>query len=94
MSQKIDPRLPRFTLGLGVISGHSHKFYPMDALPRGGVIEDQWRGRRLRVERPLSDGVPFARWDGSADAPMQLLSRWYGFSFTYPDCEIYAAPEG
>lgn len=20
---------------------------------------------------------------------MQLLSRWYGFSFTYPNCEIY-----
>ncbi len=94
MSQKIDPRLPRFTQGLGVISEHTGKFYPMDAIPRGGAIEDQWRGQRLWVERALSDGLPFARWNDSTDPPMQLLSRWYGFSFTYPDCEIYIAPTG
>ena len=51
MSQRIDPRLPRFTQGLGVILGHTSKFYPMDAIPRGGAIEDRWDGRPLRVER-------------------------------------------
>ena len=23
------------------------------------------------------------------DRPLQLFTRWYGFSFTFPDCELY-----
>ena len=93
MSQPIDPRLPPFTQGLGVLSADDSKFYPMDTVPRGGAIDDRWRGRPLRVERAAADGVPFARWHDGTDSPMQLLSRWYGFSFTYPDCGIYRVPK-
>jgi hypothetical protein len=28
-------------------------------------------------------------WADTGEQPMQLLSRWYGFSFTYAGCEIY-----
>ncbi len=90
MRQKIDPRLPEGEQGLGVIGENDQgKFYPMRALPKGGAVDDVWQGRRLRIERNGLDGVPFARWLDDEGAPMQLLSRWYGFSFTYPDCPIF-----
>ncbi|GJM42913.1 MAG: hypothetical protein DHS20C20_31950 [Ardenticatenaceae bacterium] len=89
MSQSIDGRLPKDQQGLGVMSeDDSGKFYPMQLLPKGEMVTDVWNGRTLHIERGDIDGVPTARWaDGGQ--PMQLLSRWYGFSFTYPNCDIY-----
>jgi len=94
MSKAVDPRFPLREQGLGVIDGagaYQGKFYPMAAIPKGGQIEDIWQGRALVVTRSEVDGVPRAHWadDAEDDGPMQLLTRWYGFSFTYPDCEIY-----
>ena len=89
MSQEIDPRLPEMTQGLGVTAGYRGKFYPLQAIPKGSYIDDVWQKRPLRIERSELDGVPFARWQDSGEPPMQLLSRWYGFSFTYPKCDIY-----
>lgn len=92
MHREIDPRQPEMAQGLGVIwANNEGKFYPMHLLPKGGQIEDVWNGRVLTIERGEKDGVPFARWKDSNEPPMQLLTRWYGFSFTYPDCEIYEA---
>ena len=52
-------------------------------------IEDELDGQRLRIEIGEVDAVPFAaRSDGSR--PVQLFTRWYGFSLTYPGCEIYS----
>lgn len=87
LSEPIDPRLDKMTQGLGVIVGERAKFYPMRSIVEGG-IEDDWQGRRLHVNRGTLDGVPHARWVGTDEEPMQLLTRWYGFSFTYPNCEI------
>jgi hypothetical protein len=90
MHAEIDPRRPEGEQGLGVLGDNDQgKYYPMQAIPKGGVIEDVWNGRKLRIERNALDGVPFARWIDSNEPPMQLLTRWYGFSFTYPNCEIY-----
>jgi hypothetical protein len=89
MASQIDGRLDKMTQGLGVIVNGRGKFYPMNALPKGQSIEDVWLGRPIRVERGSLDGIPRATWQDSGDSPMQLLSRWYGFSFTYPGCEIY-----
>ena len=36
--------------------------------------------------------APMAVWEDGA-VPVQLLTRWYGFSYSYPDCEIYQAEE-
>jgi len=90
MHKEIDSRLPEGEQGLGLMDDLDHgKFYPVKSIPKGGEIEDEWLGRKLRIERNALDGVPFATWVDTNEAPMQLLSRWYGFSFTYPSCEIY-----
>lgn len=90
MHSEIDPRRPEGEQGLGVIDeADGGKFYPMTLLPKGKVVEDVWNGRKLQIERSAADGVPFARWADSGEPPMQLLTRWYGFAFTYPNCDIY-----
>lgn len=88
LSEPIDPRLDKLTQGLGVIVGKKAKFYPMDRIPANG-IQDDWLDRILCIERGAIDAVPRATWLDIREEPMQLLSRWYGFSFTYPECEIY-----
>lgn len=88
MHKKIDPRLPKLEQGLGVIEGDEARFYPMRDIPAGG-LEDTWGERTLRIRRGELDHVPYAVWEGSEERPMQLLSRWYGFSFTYPRCTVY-----
>ncbi len=84
-----DARLEKMAQGLGVIAKGQGKFYPMAALAKGEALEDVWLDRPLRVERGAVDGVLKATWLDTGELPMQLLSRWYGFAFTYPGCEIY-----
>jgi hypothetical protein len=88
MQTEPDSRLPKLTQGLGVIVNGRAKYYPLERIPFDGV-EERWRNRTLRVELSKIDGSPRAFWKDTKEHPMQLLSRWYGFSFTYPDCEIY-----
>ena len=88
MNEPIDPRLDKLAQGLGVIVGKRAKYYPLERIPADGV-RDHWFGRALCVGREAISGVPHARWQDTDEEPMQLLSRWYGFSFTYPHCEIY-----
>ena len=90
MANVIDPRLPEGEQGLGLMDKDNQaKFYPVNMIPEGGVLEDVWLGRPIRIERNALDGVPKAKWSDNGEEPMQLISRWYGFSFTYPDCAIY-----
>jgi len=88
MSEPMDPRLGKLAQGLGVVLGKKAKYYPMNRIPVNG-LQDDWLHRTLCVKRGGIDGVPHASWLDTGEEPMQLLSRWYGFSFTYPDCEIY-----
>ena len=86
MSGALDPRLQELTQGLGVVVEEEGRFYPMERIPEAGLT-DEWNGRLMRIERRKRDGVPKAEWaDGGT--PMQLLTRWYGFAFTYPGCRI------
>lgn len=89
MSKPIDPRLPKLTQGLGVIVGKRAKYYPMDQIQRGESITDHWEKRIMTVDRSGKDGIPHAAWKDTDEIPMQLLSRWHGFAFTYPNCGIY-----
>ena len=90
MSKAIDGRLPEDEQGLGIIDEQDNgKFYPMRHLPKGQIVTDLWNGRTVLIERGAIDGVPSATWADGSEPPMQLLSRWYGFSFTYPNCDIY-----
>lgn len=84
-----DPRLPENTNGLGVIVEGRARFYPMNALAQG--IDETWNGRAMRIGLGKLDGAPHATWAQDDSRPMQMLSRWYGFSSTFPDCEIYKA---
>lgn len=88
MSEPIDPRLDKLTQGLGVIVEKQAKYYPLNRISANG-LQDHWLGRILSVKRGEVDRVPYANWLDTNEEPMQLLSRWYGFSFTYPQCEIY-----
>ncbi len=82
-----DPRLAAMAHGLGVVLGEVARFYPMELLKQ--PISDQLAGRDLTISVRADDGVPEARWQDDS-LPMQLFSRWYGFSYTYPGCELYA----
>jgi hypothetical protein len=88
ISEPIDSRLDKQAQGLGVVVGKKAKYYPMNRI-HANEIQDDWLNRILRIERGATDGVPHATWQDTGAEPMQLLSRWYGFSFTYPQCEIY-----
>ena len=93
MSAPVDARLDELAQGLGVIVDDQARFYPLDRLPESG-LEDVWGERIMQITRGALDGVPAANWADGKDGeiPMQLLSRWYGFVFTYPGCGI--VPEG
>ena len=82
-----DPRLHETTNGLGVIVEGRARFYPMNTLVQG--IEEDWSGRTMRIGLGELDGAPHATWANDNRRPMQILSRWYGFSYTYPSCELY-----
>jgi hypothetical protein len=92
MQHQPDPRLPDLTQGLGVIVDGRAKYYPLSTIPSNGIV-DRWLSRTLRVECNQNDGVPHAFWNDTSEKPMQLLTRWYGFSFTYPGCEIYTSSD-
>ena len=91
MAGEVDGRLPKMTQGLGVIVDEIGKFYPMSVLEKGESVEDVWLERPLRITRGAIDGVLTAVWLDNDEMPMQLLSRWYGFSFTYIGCDIYGS---
>lgn len=81
-----DNRLDAMVPGLGVTVEGVHRFYPMTTLKN--PVDDEIAGRALRVFIGELDGTPHAQFaDGSE--PMQLMTRWYGFSYTYPDCQLY-----
>ena len=81
-----DLRLPEMEIGLGIISHDTQRFYPKNDI--AGVIQDNWLGQRLQVQISSGDDVPYAEFtDGRR--PLQLFTRWYGFSYTFPDCEIF-----
>lgn len=89
--KEVDPRLPEMASGLGVMTDSMQRFYPVDAIKEaGGQIEEILDGIKLKVFIDENDHVPYAL-DEQGKKPMQLFTRWYGFSLTYPNCEVYKA---
>jgi hypothetical protein len=81
-----DDRLPEWTIGLGVVEAGDARYYPVKSI--GGGIEDPWGDRILKIGIGETDRVPFAEWEDGV-RPMQLFSRWYGFSYTFVGCRIH-----
>ena len=84
---KLDNRLPEMTNGLGIMIGNVQRFYPIDLI--GDGIDDEILGHNFIVKIRTFDKVPFAERVDNTDYPPQLFCRWYGFSFTFPNCEIF-----
>ncbi len=82
---KVDSRLPDMVQGLGVVEGDRARFFPM-AVAKQGVVET-WGERTLRVGTGEIDKVPYALWEDDTRS-MQIFCRWYGFSATWPSCEV------
>lgn len=87
-----DDRLPEMAQGLGVFTEELARFYPSDRL--ASPVRDELGGRELEVARDPQTRVPRARFVDDEPPPMQLFTRWYGFSATFPGCEIYGAAPG
>lgn len=81
-----DTRLEQLENGLGVVEGDEARFYRLEDARRG--LTDTLGGRALSVACG-ADGIPGATWQDDGTRPLQLFTRWYGFSFTYPGCGIY-----
>lgn len=81
-----DTRLPRMTVGLGVVVAGNARFYPMTAIQ--GTVVDTLGSEQLHVTRNPIDEIPQAL-DQSGNRPLQYFLRWYGFALTYPECSIY-----
>ncbi|MBL4849566.1 MAG: DUF3179 domain-containing protein [Planctomycetes bacterium] len=84
---KPDDRRTSMEHGVGIVVEGRARYYPM-GVAREGVTDD-WDGRQLQI-RMGPDGIPAATWEDDGSRPMQLFTRWYGFSFTYPGCEIFS----
>jgi hypothetical protein len=84
-----DDRQPEMEIGLGVVTDAVRRFYPTRAIGEG--IDDEIDGRPLHI-RIGEDDVPVAIWENGS-RPFQLFTRWYGLSYTYPDCEVWGKGE-
>lgn len=89
---ELDDRLPDRTQGVGVQVGDEACFFPTEEVRRPASVE--LGGRRLRVAVGEHDEVPTAEPADGGERPFQLFTRWYGFSFTFPGCEIYSRSGG
>lgn len=117
-----DARRPRMDLGLGIWTGTTSRYYPMERIrERGDAFIDRVDGRTVLVYVDRESNVPAAlfvdaeraAWeaddvaldDGSmvrsgvlvdpngethhVERPQQMFTRWYGFSLTFPGCDVF-----
>ncbi|GGE07412.1 hypothetical protein GCM10011571_05840 [Marinithermofilum abyssi] len=92
---ELDERLPEMTSGLGIFNNRVQRFYTVRDIAARGIIRDEFSGRPIQVQMDEEGAYPKAIYtdvpdDGtSANQPMQLYCRWYGFSLTFTGCELY-----
>ncbi len=85
-----DERLPELTSGLGVLIDGQATFFPRDSVTE--AIEVEISGQRVVIDG--SEQFLAATFgDDESARPQQLLTRWYGFAYTYPNCSIYRPSE-
>lgn len=81
-----DSRLPRMTMGLGIIVDEVARFYPLQSIAKS--ITEDLNGQKLRVCINPANGFPVAQWENGTQ-PLQYFLRWYGFALTFPHCSVY-----
>jgi len=120
-----DPRRPRMDIGLGIWTGTTARYYPMERIrARDGAFVDRIDGKNVLVYVDPESNTPAAVFvsarsakregqdvqldDGSrvqsgvlvdragqrrpVQRPQQMFTRWYGFSLTFPGCEVFGEP--
>ncbi|MEM7801649.1 MAG: DUF3179 domain-containing (seleno)protein, partial [Chloroflexota bacterium] len=85
---EVDDRLPEMMTGLGLFENGSARFYPYSKLGTSPIV-DTFNGRQVEVRISEEDRIPLALYTDDGSRPMQLFSRWYGFSLTFPHTEIF-----
>ncbi len=86
---KNDDRVNEHEIGLGVvIDGHA-KFYSVDKIIEAKSLIDHLEDQELEITFDHDSRIPRCTIVGSDILPMQLYTRWYGFSYTYKNCDVY-----
>ena len=86
-----DSRRSEMDMGLGVWSEQIHRYYPLNTIQKeaDGLI-DELNGRSIKISiDPISNTPTAIYQETDAAKPNQLFTRWYGFAYTFPHCEIY-----
>lgn len=119
---KEDARRPRMDIGLGIWTGTTSRYYPMQRIrERGEAFIDRIDGKNVLIYVESESNTPAAlfvdarsatregqdvRLDDGArvrsgvfidrtgqrrtvQRPQQMFTRWYGFSLTFPGCEVF-----
>jgi hypothetical protein len=119
---KEDVRRPRMDIGLGVWTGTTSRYYPIERIrARGEAFIDRIDGKNVLIYVEAVSNTPAALFvdaqsatrdgrdvrldDGSriqsgvlidrsgqrrsVQRPQQMFTRWYGFSLTFPGCEVF-----
>ena len=86
-----DSRRPQMDMGLGVWSEQTHRYYPLEAIRKQAEgLVDELNGRSIHISiDPISKTPTAVYQESNAEKPNQLFTRWYGFAYTFPKCEIY-----
>lgn len=119
---KEDRRRPRMDIGLGIWTGTTSRYYPIERIrARGEAFIDRIDGKTILIYVEAVSNTPAALFvdarsatrdgrvvrldDGSrvesgvltdrtgrrrpVERPQQMFTRWYGFSLTFPGCEVF-----
>jgi len=86
---KGDTRLEEHVIGLGIVINNKAKFYPVDDIISEKTIRDVFQDLNLEITFDEASRTPRCKIKNEDTIPMQLYTRWYGFSYTYKGCQIY-----
>jgi hypothetical protein len=90
--EREDPRRRELELGLGVVAGGRARFYPASELAkRDSPFVDELGGVAIVVDHD-EHGLGRVEPVGQVEPPFEVWGRWYGFSSSFPACEVWTAP--
>ena len=83
---KEDLRRPRMDIGLGVWTGTTARYYPMERIrARGEAFIDRFDGRTVLIYVEPESNTPVALFVDATSATRE----GQGFALTFPGCEMF-----
>ena len=85
-----DPRREELELGLGLVVDGEARFYPASELATLAVdqVAQSFGSGRVTLSKS-HDGQTWSAAGSDGSRPFQVWGRWYGFSSTFPGCDVY-----